>query len=73
LEKLAAHRRANGMEAEDQEDELEEQTAREWIVGALLDALALVPADLIKRAFVDNGIVGGSTDKISSQLYNIKI
>ncbi len=56
----------------DEESALEEETAREWIVGALLDALAAVSADLIKRAFEDNGIVGGSTMKISSQLLNIK-
>jgi hypothetical protein len=72
LEKLAALRREKGLNDDvDEESALEEASAREWIVGSLLDALTAVPDDLIKRAFEDNGLVGVST-KVTSQLWNIK-
>lgn len=56
----------------DEDEAVEEESAREWVIGALIDALAAVPDELVVRAFVDNGIVGGSTGKIASQLFNIK-
>jgi len=73
LEKLAKLRKEHGLDDDVDEDEaVDELSAREWVVGTLLDALAAVPSDLVQRAFVDNGILGGSTVKVASQLYNVK-
>jgi len=47
------------MDADVDEDEAaKEESAREWIVGALIDALAAIPNELVARAFTDDAIVG---------------
>ena len=76
LEALAEKRReassANPVRVLVEENAFDEENAREWIIGALIDALAAIPSDLVKRAFVDNGILGGSLSKIPGQLFNYK-
>lgn len=78
LEAAAMSRSAAGNVAAQLDDEdladLEEPAAREWVVGAVLDALRSLPEKVVKSAFLDNGLVGEDefSFKIAQHLFNRK-